>query len=69
MNTITISKKIIEINKEPAVILPLKKWKEIEADLEDLEMYRSENFRKEIKKRRKEKIVMPLGKILKKYHI
>ncbi len=55
MNTFTISKKIIEINNEPAVILPLKKWKEIEMELEDLEMYRSENLRKNIAKARSEK--------------
>ena len=44
------------------VILSFQKWKEIEADLEDLEMYRSVDLSKEIEKRRKEKLVIPLDK-------
>ena len=32
-----IAKKSIKIGKEPVVIIPLKKWKEIEELLEDLE--------------------------------
>lgn len=55
--------------KEGIVILPLKKWRKIEDDLEDLEMYRSEGLVKEIEKRRKEKEMVPLEKLLKKYHI
>jgi hypothetical protein len=55
--------------KEGIVILPLKKWREIERALEDLEMYRSERLVKEIEKRRKEKETIPLEKLLKKYHI
>lgn len=55
--------------KEGIVILPLKKWKEIEEKLEDLEMYRSESLVKEIEKRRKEKKTIPLKKLLEKYHI
>jgi hypothetical protein len=55
--------------KEGIVILPLKKWREIEEALEDLEMYRSEKLVKEIEKRRKEKETIPLEKLLKKYHI
>ena len=51
------------------MILPIEKWEEIERDLEDLEMYRSENFAKEIAKRRKEKKEIPLEKVLKKYKI
>ena len=69
MATITISKKLIKIGREPMVILSLKKWKEIEAKLEDLEMYNSSNLAKEIAKRRKEKTSVPLKKILKKYNI
>ena len=55
--------------KKGIVILPIEKWEEIERDLEDLEMYRSENFAKEIAKRRKEKKEIPLEKVLKKYKI
>jgi hypothetical protein len=55
--------------KEGIVILPLKKWREIERLLEDLEMYRSARLVKEIEKRRKEKETVPLEKLLKKYHI
>lgn len=55
--------------KEGIVILPLKKWKRVEQALEDLEMYKSESLAKEINKRRKEKETVPLGKLLKKYHI
>jgi hypothetical protein len=32
-----VEKKLINIGDEPVVILPLKKWKEIESILEDLE--------------------------------
>lgn len=53
--------------KEGVVILPLKKWKEIEESLEDLEMLRSINLAKEIAKRRKSKKVIPLENLLKKY--
>ena len=55
--------------KKGIVILPIEKWEEIERDLEDLEMYRSENFAKEIAKRRKAKKEIPLEKVLKKYKI
>lgn len=55
--------------REGIVILSLKKWKEIEKALEDLEMYQSENLAKEIAKRRKEKESVPLKRLLKKYHI
>ncbi|MFQ6120591.1 MAG: hypothetical protein ACE5KE_12010 [Methanosarcinales archaeon] len=40
--------------KEGVVILPLKKWKEIEDKLEDLEMMRSKKLAKEIAKARAE---------------
>jgi len=55
--------------KEGIVILPLKKWKIIEEQLEDLEMYKSKSLAKEIEKRRKEKKTIPLKSLLKKYHI
>jgi dTDP-glucose pyrophosphorylase len=32
-----VEKKLINIGDEPVIILPLKKWKEIESILEDLE--------------------------------
>lgn len=54
---------------EGVMVLPLKKWKSIEGDLEDLEMYRSNSFVKEISDRRKETRVIPLAKLLKKYKI
>lgn len=37
MVEITKEKNITEIGKEPVVIFPLKRWKEIEEILEDLE--------------------------------
>ena len=55
--------------KEGIVILPLKKWRKVEEELEDLEMYRSERLAREIEKRRKEKKTISLGKLLKKYRI
>jgi len=55
--------------KEGIVILPLKKWKIIEQQLEDLEMYSSESLAREIEKRRKAKKTIPLKSLLKKYHI
>jgi sensor domain CHASE-containing protein len=57
----------VKIGKEPVVILPIKKWREIENALEDLEMYSSENLRRSIAKARKEKKTIPLGALLKKY--
>ena len=40
--------------REGIVIIPLKKWKEIEEALEDLEMYRSKTFVKAIATSRQE---------------
>lgn len=40
--------------KEGIVILPLKKWREIEQELEDWEMYCSESLANEIEKSRQE---------------
>lgn len=68
MNTIVLPKSFIR-EKEGVVILPLRKWQEIEEELENLEMYRSEALAKEIQKRRKEKETIPLKNILKKYRI
>ena len=69
MNTITISKNLIKIGKESMVILPLKKWQEIETELEDLEMYRSVKLMEEIAQRRQEKKVVSLESLLKKYKV
>ena len=68
MANITLPKSAIR-EKEGIVILPLKKWRKVEGELEDLEMYRSERLAKEIEKRRKEKATIPLEELLKKYHI
>jgi PHD/YefM family antitoxin component YafN of YafNO toxin-antitoxin module len=43
-----------KIGKESVVVLPIKKWEEVENSLEDLEMYTSEKLRKGIKKSRAE---------------
>jgi len=69
MNTITVYNKSIKISKEPVVVVPLKKWRAIESELEDLEMYRSAKLAREIAVRRKEKATVPLEKLLKKYRI
>lgn len=61
--------KITLKEKEGVVVIPLEKWHEIEKKLEDLEMYSSEGFMKEIKKRRKEKKTVSLKELLKKYRI
>jgi hypothetical protein len=55
--------------KEGIVILSLEKWRKVEECLEDLEMYRSERLIREIERRRKEKKIISLDKILKKYSI
>ena len=65
---IVLPKSIIK-EKEGIVILPLKKWKIIEEQLEDLEMYNSESLAKEIEKRRKAKKTISLESLLKKYQI
>jgi len=69
MNTVTIYDKSIKINEGPVVVVPLKKWRAIESELEDLEMYRSAKLAREIAGRRKEKAIVPLEKLLKKYRI
>lgn len=61
--------KTIKIGKEPMVIFPLKKWKKIEEELENLEMYYSERLSKEIAKRRQEKETVSLERLLKKYRL
>jgi len=62
-------KKLFLSSVDEMVILPLKKWKIIEGNLEDLEMYRSAGFAKEIAARRKETKTVSLRDILKKYKI
>ena len=37
MEKVIEKKNLIKIGKEPVVILPLKKWRELEESLEDLE--------------------------------
>lgn len=66
--SIVLPKSAIQ-GKEGIVILSLKKWKEVEEALEDLEMYQSESLVKDIAKRRKDKKTVPLSRLLKKYHI
>lgn len=67
-NTITLSEKAVR-RIGGMVVLPLRKWEQIEENLEDLKMYRSESLAEEIAKRRKEKGAVPLEKVLKKYNI
>lgn len=69
MTTITIAEKSIRVDKEPIVVLTLKKWAMIESELEDLEMYRSVNLAQEIAKRRKDKTTISIESVLKKYRI
>ncbi len=74
MDTETITKnnslkKLFLNASDGMVVLPLKKWKVIEEDLEDLEMYRSANFTKEITNRRKETKTISLAKLLQKHKI
>lgn len=44
-----------KIGKEPVVVLPLKVWRYIEHELEDIEMQNSKALRGKIAKARKEK--------------
>jgi hypothetical protein len=67
MTTITIPNKLIK--KGNLVVIPFKKWKEIEICLEDFEMYSSEKLAKEIKKRRTDKTAVSLKELLKKYRV
>jgi hypothetical protein len=57
----------VKIGKEPVVVLPIQKWREIENAREDLEMYSSENLRRSIAKAREEKKTIPLEALLKKH--
>lgn len=69
-NSITISlPKSALREKEGVVIMPLKKWRKIEEDLEDLKMYRSEGLAQEISQRRTEKKTVSLNVLLEKHHI
>ncbi len=47
--------KIDKDNKMPFVVVPLKLWKKIEDQLEELKMLQSKSLRKKIQKARKEK--------------
>ena len=58
-----------KIGKEPVVVLPMKKWHEIENALEDLEMYTSQKLRENIAKARKEKKMISLEELMKKYSL
>lgn len=66
--TIAVPRSALQ-EKEGVIILPLKKWRRIEEELEDLEMYRSTRLAREIEQRRKEKETVSLGTLLKKYRI
>ena len=66
--TINLPKSALK-EKEGIVVMPLKKWRQIEEDLEDLEMYRSEGLSREISQRRAEKKTISLNTLLKKHHI
>jgi len=59
-------KNLIKIGQEPVVILPLKKWKEIEETLEDLE--EAVRFNKAFEESRGEKFIS-LEEIKKKYKL
>ena len=67
-NTIVLDKSIVE-RQGGVVILPLKKWQEIENGLEDLAMFNSDNLAQEIKESRQEKETIPMEEVLDKYNI
>lgn len=72
MSTITIPKKelkTIKIGRAPFIIFPLDEWFAMEEKLEDLEMRASSKLATTIAKRRKEKKVIGLGEMLRKYGI
>lgn len=56
----------IDLSKYPVVVLPLDEFEKMK---EDLEMYQSKNFRREIAKARKEKKTIPIEHLLKKYNL
>jgi PHD/YefM family antitoxin component YafN of YafNO toxin-antitoxin module len=64
MKTITHVSKT-DIAKKSVVVIPLEQWKEIETELEDLEMLKSETYRKKISISRKEKKMYSAGQIKK----
>jgi len=61
-----IEKNLIKVGKEPVVILPLKKWKEIEETIEDLED--AVRFNIAFEKSRGERLIS-LEEIKKKYKL
>ncbi len=67
-NTIIIDKNTVQ-RQGGVVILPIEKWQEIEAGLEDLEMHNSKKLAQEIAERRQEKETIPLEEILDKHDI
>lgn len=68
MGNISLTKSSIK-EKGGVVVIPLKKWGEIESDLEDLEMYRSKDLANEIKERRADKENIPLDQLLEKHSL
>ncbi len=60
--------KPVKIGSKPVVVVPLKKWEEIEDLLEDLEIFKSKKFKADIKKARIEKRI-PFDDVLKKYNL
>lgn len=53
----------IDLSKWPVVVLPLDEFEKMK---EDLEMYQSKNFRREIARARKEKKFLTLEEVQKK---
>ncbi len=68
INNFALAQKFLA-GQQGLVVLPLKKWQKIENALEDLEMYRSADFIKEIARRRQDKKTVSLESLLAKYRI
>jgi len=66
INSAVLAQKFLSADQE-LVVLSLKKWQKIESALEDLEMYRSAGFVKEITRRRQSKKSIPLDSLLDKH--
>jgi len=62
MGKVIEKENLIKIGKEPVVILPLKKWRELEESLEDLED--TIRFNKAISDPKNQKLI-PFGKVKK----
>lgn len=61
--------KLTKIGTQPAIVMPLRIWRQLEERLEDLEMMQSPTFRKKIARARAEKNHLSSNHVKKLLHL